>query len=211
MTRQSTSTGTVILALVVALAGCEAAGTAAGTEDISGSTNPVTGWADAGNGSGTDPQGTNGKDTQGASDEDATAPEEIPLPDSDFCTENPGSPFCPCESNDDCFSGYCIPSSQGDQLCTKTCEDSCPTGWSCKPDPGGAETSYICVEDQINLCRPCQFNDDCKYFSHVGDRCVFMGENEGSFCGTACDDENDCREGYGCQEVPDVETRLERR
>ena len=125
--------------------------------------------------------------------------EEIPEAESDFCTENPGSPFCPCDSNDDCFSGYCIPSSQGDLLCTKTCEDSCPIGWSCKPDPGGAETSYICVEDQINLCRPCQANDDCRYFSHVGDRCVFLSEAEGSFCGTACEDNEDCREGYGCQ------------
>ena len=70
----------------------------------------------------------------------------------------PGEFGAGCTVNEDCFSGYCVPSSEGDLLCTKTCEDACPEGWSCKPDPGGAETSYICVQDQINLCRPCQSN-----------------------------------------------------
>ncbi len=135
-----------LMVTIVALVGCEAAGDSSGIEpgeDDAG----ITVWGDTG---GDQDTGNWGNRTPGT--------EDVSLPSKDFCTDNPGSPFCPCESNDDCFSGYCVPSSEGDLLCTKTCEDACPEGWSCKPDPGGAETSYICVQDQINLCRPCQSN-----------------------------------------------------
>ncbi|MDP6945883.1 MAG: hypothetical protein QF464_17165, partial [Myxococcota bacterium] len=187
----------VLIAAMAALQGCEASGTGAGGDAGIGSDSGITQWGDANVSTDTIQIG-GGKDTGGV--------EDVVLPSDDFCLNNPGSFLCPCETNDDCYSGYCIPSSEGIQLCSKTCEASCPAGWSCKPDPSGAESSYICIEDQINLCRPCQSNEECKFFSHVGDRCVFVSDEAGSFCGTACEDDGDCQTGYGCQEVPDVDT-----
>jgi hypothetical protein len=43
--------------------------------------------------------------------------------------ENAGGPGCPCEENDDCYSGYCVTTGDGG-LCTKACEAYCPNGWA---------------------------------------------------------------------------------
>ena len=75
-------------------------------------------------------------------------------------TLEPGALGYPCSGNEDCFSGYCIPGPDG-SICTKTCEDDCPAGWSCNSVNGGGDVTYICVPDYLNLCRPCHTSADC--------------------------------------------------
>ncbi len=124
----------------------------------------------------------------------------------DYCAEDPGGMLCPCDENDDCNSGYCIPSSRGDQVCTRVCEEDCPEDLECRlvrfPN---ADPTFLCVDLQVNLCRPCRANADCQgNFGSVANRCVSFGDLEGSFCGLGCDVDEDCPGGYRCDEVEEV-------
>ena len=109
----------------------------------------------------------------------------------------------PCAGNDDCYSGYCVPSSDGDQ-CTKTCESDCPEGWACKPAGSEGDLTFICVDATLNLCRPCLENNDCTGALggvSLGSRCISY-PGQGWFCGHACE-EDGCPSGYSCKEVED--------
>ena len=50
------------------------------------------------------------------------------------------------------------------------------------------------------LCSPCAADLDCREAEGDGARCVSWGA-EGSFCGSACGDDEDCPAGYGCGEL----------
>jgi len=109
----------------------------------------------------------------------------------------------PCTGNGACNSGFCVPTSEGDQ-CTKTCDSDCPDGWACKPVGSDGDVTYICVDALINMCRPCLENNDCTGALggvSLGSRCISY-PGKGWFCGHACDD-TDCPDGYSCQEVED--------
>ena len=121
------------------------------------------------------------------------------------CVANPGGFGCPCDENTDCKSGYCVPSKQGVNLCTDVCIENCPDGFSCQlVTLGSADPTFLCVETNISLCRPCNSNSDCSAngFGKPSDRCVNFGALDGSFCGTACKESGDCEEGYSCLELP---------
>ena len=124
------------------------------------------------------------------------------------CESNPGSILCPCEDNSDCNSEYCIPSSQGDQVCTVVCDQNCPAGLDCKlVSFPGQDPTYLCVDLAANLCRPCRKNSDCQgNFGRINDRCVAHGDAEGAFCGVACSDGDPCPTGYACEVVADAES-----
>jgi len=152
---------------------------------------------------------TGGQDTAVATDGDtgseADADIEVYEPQ---CEDDPGALLCPCESNGDCNSEYCIPSSQGDQVCTVVCDQSCPAGLECKlVSFPGQDPTYLCVDLAANLCRPCRKNSDCQgNFGQIGDRCVARGDAEGAFCGLACGAGNPCPNGYTCEQVADAES-----
>jgi hypothetical protein len=78
----------------------------------------------------------------------------------------------PCQENGDCQSGWCV-EYLGDGVCTQTCQEDCPPGWSCKQvgasDP---DLVYVCVSDHANLCKPCATAADCKTIGGVDDVCV---------------------------------------
>jgi len=123
------------------------------------------------------------------------------------CETNPGAPLCPCTANADCNSGFCVPSSEGGEICTTFCDDACPGDMVCRlvyfpsQDP-----VFLCVDTLANTCRPCRQNLDCQgNFGRADDRCVPFGEREGSFCGSACGGDTDCLEGFSCEQVADVE------
>ena len=61
--------------------------------------------------------------------EDTSPPIDTFVPEED--TTGTGDFGTPCQEADDCNSGYCVQSADG-MVCSKTCEDSCPDGWSCK-------------------------------------------------------------------------------
>jgi len=59
--------------------------------------------------------------------------------------------FCPCEENTDCAEGYCIPSPIG-KICTETCIEDCPDGWSCELLTGlGDDKVYLCFPKALEV------------------------------------------------------------
>ena len=113
----------------------------------------------------------------------------------------PGEAQCQCDTDEDCNYGICLWQCDA-YRCTLACTEDCPMGWSCRqvpwylPDP-----VYICAPDCMDLCKPCIDNKDCI----VGD-CLPHGP-AGSFCsgpGYTCDNNEDCPDGYSCQETTDV-------
>lgn len=122
---------------------------------------------------------------------------------TDPCILAPGSNFCPCDSAEDCFSSYCIPSRAGD-ICSRVCEENCPDGYSCEfVTVAGGDGTNLCVDRSVNLCSPCRANADCQAnFGRPEDRCVTFGPEKGSFCGMGCADAGaTCPTGYACLDM----------
>ena len=109
----------------------------------------------------------------------------------------------PCDSNDDCDSGWCINTAHG-KVCTEFCVDECTLQtWTCAQiTQTGTDVVYICVPKFSRLCDPCSTNEDClEYDDLAGNVCINYGP-KGSFCGVACDTTEDCPGGYSCQTLP---------
>ena len=86
-----------------------------------------------------------------------------------------------CDSADDCFSGLCT-MHIGSQVCSKTCDEECPPGWSCTlVSPRGSDPVQACVSDVVSLCRPCSAHADCTV-NQIEAPCVSYGD-AGAFCG----------------------------
>ena len=116
----------------------------------------------------------------------------------------PGEPGYSCQSDAECFSGFCIQTADG-KLCTTVCEEECPFGWECLLQQALLpDMVHICVPPHLDLCRPCLTNDDC-WSNHTdgGEKCVPAGD-AGSFCGKPCVADADCPDGFGCYETTDV-------
>ena len=117
----------------------------------------------------------------------------------------PGAIGCDCKKNEDCLSGWCITSLAG-RRCTTVCPDgeSCPAGRACVQVGGsGTDPTFVCVDPNPTLCLPCRTNDDCVPSIPVPGRastCVEYGP-QGRFCGTSCDGDSDCPDGYACVET----------
>ena len=110
-------------------------------------------------------------------------------------------PGCPCDSNAQCNSGFCVPSEHG-AICTASCVTSCPTDFACAPVATGVDVTYICVPRFTNLCRPCDGNADCAALGDVGGRCLPSATADGArFCGGNCGPNVACPSGYRCDEI----------
>jgi hypothetical protein len=119
--------------------------------------------------------------------------------------EEEGGWGCPCKKNDECISGYCIDSELG-KVCTKTCSSSCPKDWNCVQAKGTSDLLYVCLPLYTNLCKPCKTHDECTAAGGGQALCVPRRKQDGSFidgsfCGTACESDIDCRDGYACQDI----------
>ncbi len=115
------------------------------------------------------------------------------------CQPGEGCFLDECTSNASCQSGWCV-EHLGDGVCTKTCQDECPAGWTCQQVAGTEpDVVFICVSDYANLCKPCASTGDC---GTVGkqDVCLDYGD-EGSFCGGTCTTDDDCPWGFSCDEA----------
>ena len=137
----------------------------------------------------------------GANDEggDDVEPDIVLVdPNNPNCFDDPGSSYCPCNTDVDCQSGHCILTAQG-KKCAHPCAGECPEGYECEAiGPAGASASNFCKNRAVVLCMPCLQDDDCEVEGHVGeDQCVAYG-NAGSFCGIGCGTATDCPSGYGC-------------
>ena len=118
--------------------------------------------------------------------------------------------FCPCRDDEDCGSSVCLPARDdaATALCSRTCFDACPEGWSCTPvQLPGTDPVFMCVQMHLNLCRPCTTDAQCQTgpAPSTADRCVVHGDTAGSFCGTACEVDADCPGGFACREARALE------
>ena len=103
-------------------------------------------------------------------------------------TPCPGCPQSPCESNEDCLSGFCLDGPSGLE-CAATCEESCPAGYGCKPiGNAGGDPTFVCVSDHVTFCQPCRTDGDCElgFGGVTGARCLEGAPGAGSFCRTRC-------------------------
>ena len=140
-------------------------------------------------------------------DQGVEPPEDVTPIDHDEwgeCLEG-GEPGCPCNGNEDCFSGWCVTTGDGD-LCTSICESQCPAGYTCQDvQTSGADIAFICVPLYTNLCRPCLSGSDCKQLGDVGGYCIPQADGS-AFCGGQCDEDMPCPEGYECADAQLGET-----
>ncbi len=116
----------------------------------------------------------------------------------------PGEAGYACEKDDECNSGFCIQTGEG-QECTVSCVEECPFDWLCSVyTPSLPDTVYLCIPPHVEQCRPCSTNEEC-WSDEVdaGQACLMYGA-EGNFCGSGCEDEGDCPAGYICEEATDV-------
>jgi hypothetical protein len=133
---------------------------------------------------------------------DGDAPsEDAPEPDVPVACLPPAEPGCPCLHNEDCTTGWCVPTSDG-YRCTKECDAECPEGFSCKGVNNAAgDPVFLCVPLYTNLCRPCTTGADCDQLGGTGGYCLPYQDGSGSFCGGLCSEDQPCPEGYACQDV----------
>jgi hypothetical protein len=112
-----------------------------------------------------------------------------------------------CDDNDDCQSGWCV-QHLGESVCSQSCTEECPPGWSCKQVADARpDLVYVCVSAYANLCRPCHDNADCTSTGGAEDACIDYGP-DGDFCGGPCGTEDACPWGFSCKEVSTVEGSL---
>ena len=137
-------------------------------------------------------------ETDAGGQDDLGSP-DLPVPDTGpICTEF----GCDCQENSDCDSGQCI-DSPGGQMCTKICTETCPEGYKCVT-AGAVDGVSICVPKFGNICAPCKENSLCQTTGSKGGKCVDRGA-VGAFCGTSCQNNDDCPANYKCDaEAKDV-------
>ena len=117
---------------------------------------------------------------------------EGPMDDADF--EEEEAPYPPCIDNSDCPSGWCLDGYDG-TVCSEFCTESCPEGWVCQGvQSPSRDMAWVCQPKWLGLCRPCRESAECPTKNSV---CASYGA-AGSFCATACLDDQDCPSGYGC-------------
>ncbi|NOZ01346.1 MAG: hypothetical protein GXP54_05590 [Deltaproteobacteria bacterium] len=113
----------------------------------------------------------------------------------------PGGNGCPCQTNNECYSGFCVDTMDGRE-CTAQCfvEEDCPQGWSCTVCATAPDTLFCCVPPFQTLCQPCRDDEDCiPPFGGQGKSflCIEYGP-QGRFCGVQCETSKECPEGYEC-------------
>jgi hypothetical protein len=186
----------------VALAGCGAVSVGATDTNVSPEdnvTSPDNGGVDQGTGT----DGIGPFDLGPDQPQPDTQEEEVEVDlgtDGALGCGGPGEFLCPCEQSNECVSGYCVESHEG-KVCTTTCLEDCPAGWKCVQDSLAPDLIYICLPENVYLCRPCTDSDECHSpYAQTGDACVPHGDN-GSFCGVNCEKSGACPSGYVCAEV----------
>ena len=143
------------------------------------------------------PPGDAAGDTTGA-----TVDVNRTLPDGEGPDDCDGCFGAPCEGDDDCLSGYCLPTLEGN-ACSKACEEECPAGFACLPLETGADTTFLCMDEHLTYCYPCAGDSDCGHplASGLNGRCVVGESWEGSFCASPCHSDDECPSESVCQAV----------
>ena len=137
----------MVLVAILAMGGLHVCGGSAGTPSVSPDIPDVVDPPDEGQ-----PPPDVTKDTGPIEDiKDTTATEDAQLNSCDPTPDGLIPSYCPCEENSDCVEGYCVPSSIG-KVCTETCVNECPSGWSCELVSGtGSDTIFLCLPKPLTL------------------------------------------------------------
>jgi hypothetical protein len=132
-----------------------------------------------------------------SSDEDITSLDIPP----ECSGEKFGSPWCPCNENTQCLSGYCV-ETLDEKVCTMFCspDNPCPEGWECI-QISMTELIYACVFVHPKLCTPCKEDYQCQgQYSKLENYCYSFGDI-GSFCTGECSEKVGCPGGYECKDL----------
>ena len=122
----------------------------------------------------------------------------------DECLPGEGCFGDQCSDMQDCLSGWCV-EHLGEGICSMTCQEECPEGWSCVQVSGTfPDVVFACVSDFPVLCKPCATGSDCNTLGAASNVCVNYGE-DGRFCGGHCDEATPCPDGYACQDAETTE------
>ena len=141
-----------------------------------------------------------GGDASGLDAETWDLPEVTPHEQWVYCAEEGGF-GCPCASDSDCLSDWCVETSEG-SMCTINCLEECPPGFGCMDVAMGTDQLYVCLPYHANLCRPCAQDEDCGGEAvDVQNFCLDYG-SQGKFCAGMCEpDKVECPAGFSCEEV----------
>ena len=138
--------------------------------------------------------GIDGGHADGAADAGSDAAE----PDTIVDTGPPaaGEFGGPCNTNGDCYSGFCIEGPEG-FVCTKLCETECPEGYDCRGvSVGEADVTFLCLPQVEKVCTPCAADFQC------GSGGCLNIDGEGR-CATRCESLDDCPgPSYLCAAAP---------
>ena len=133
---------------------------------------------------------------------DQGVPLDLVLDTEPLCEPGTGCFLDPCTENADCLSGWCV-THLGSGVCTETCQEDCPAGWTCQQVAGtDPDVVFVCMSEFATLCVPCASASDCGDAGGTQAACVVYGEAEGAFCGGGCEVDGDCPVGFRCEEMP---------
>jgi len=121
----------------------------------------------------------------------------------DIGPQCPGDPLCSCTGNHQCLSGWCVEDTDG-WKCTDHCISTCWQGWACVlvESATGGDRESICVPMHPRLCQPCSENADCATnLQGAGSALCIPHDAEGSFCGGFCAVDDECPDGFTCDDV----------
>ena len=100
-----------------------------------------------------------------------------------------------CRGNEDCPGGWCVELEEGASVCTLSCFQECPTGWTCRQVGGlGPDAAFVCVPLPSDVCAQCSSSEGCGVLGlcaespEGGGRCLLACGVTGGHCssGFAC-------------------------
>ncbi|MBM4342112.1 MAG: thrombospondin type 3 repeat-containing protein [Deltaproteobacteria bacterium] len=137
---------------------------------------------------------------QDAADEAGPAVDAVEVTALDTAGVDASAASVPCETNEQCPSGACLPTPEG-KLCASPCIDKCPADYDCKPT-GGADVQFVCVHQAPYRCAVCKSDAECDGGKNSKKGvCVDLGQ--GAHCMQDCSDGGACiGAGFQCQKAP---------
>jgi hypothetical protein len=127
--------------------------------------------------------------------EDVQAPPDVPeidVPEDVPTADIAQQPYPPCNKNDECASGFCLPTPDGNK-CAPLCsgDAGCNKEYVCQAVSGSGDVIYACVHPAPFKCKPCKTSADCASGANKKKGvCVDLGQ--GAACLEDCSGDGSC-------------------